>query len=197
MKTIALTLALALVIVVTAGTSVEDRLRALENHTASRLRTLENHVTALEAENIALKADNVALKNTRIQEGLIGEIRMFGLEPCPGGWEEAKNAQGRIPVFRPTGGSALQYFGKPLKVNETYRLAPHDHPVTLKDPGHTHKLPIKKWYGGSDDDAGAGMDSKESLSSDLAKTGISVSVGDSTGDPYPLIYVVVCTPTGR
>jgi hypothetical protein len=35
---------------------------------------------------------------------------------------------------------------------------------------------------------------KDPLSSEQAKTGISVSIGDNTGEAYPLVYVVVCTP---
>jgi hypothetical protein len=180
-------------IVATAGASIEERLLALESHTAA----LESHTIALKADNIALKAGTVALKNSRIQvsEGLIGEIRMFGLDSCPGGWEEATNMQGRIPVFRPTGGLPLQVFGNPLKVNETNRVGPHAHPATVKDPGHVHKLPIR-----SDgnllgaDSADTGPPFPNAYSSLSAKTGITVSIGDITGEAYPLVYVVVCTP---
>jgi hypothetical protein len=134
--------ALALIVALTAGASIEERLLALESHTAA----LEADNAALKADNVVLKADSVALKNSRIQvsEGLIGEIRMFGLDSCPVGWIEANNTQGRIPVFRPTGGLPLQVFGNPLKVNETNRVGPHAHPATVKDPGHSHKLPVSR-----------------------------------------------------
>ena len=134
--------------------ALESHTAALESHTAAleadkaALKAdnaaLKADTAALKADTVALKADNVALKNSRVQvsEGFIGEIRMFGLDSCPVGWTETKNMQGRIPVFRPTGGLPLQILGNPLKVNETNRVGPHTHPTTVNDPGHDHKLPI-------------------------------------------------------
>jgi hypothetical protein len=179
--------ALALIVALTAGASIEERLLALEADNA-----------ALKADNVALKADTVALKNSRIQvsEGLIGEIRMFGLESCPVGWTETKNMHGRIPVFRPTGGLPLQVFGNPLKANETSRVGPHAHPITVNDPDHSHELPIGPYgdYVGNPHATSGGPVQPQALSSKEAKTGIKVSIGDNSGEAYPLIYVVVCTP---
>ena len=114
-----------LTFIAAAETSVEDR-----------MRVLERRLSSLEAENDALKF------KLQLSDGLVGEIRMFGLNACPPGWQEVTNAQGRIPVFRPTGTQALQMFGTPLKPNETLSVPPHSHTATVNDPGHDHQLPI-------------------------------------------------------
>jgi hypothetical protein len=208
--------ALALLVALTAGASIEERLLALESHTAALeadkaalkadtvalkadKAALKAETAALKADTVALKADSVALKNSRAQvsEGLIGEIRMFGLDSCPVGWTETKNMQGRIPVFRPTGGLPLQVLGNPLKVNETNHVGPHTHPTTVNDPGHDHKLPIYTnavpGKAGYSDQYYPYKDSTQ-LSSMSAKTGITVTTSENKGDSFPFVYVVVCTP---
>jgi uncharacterized membrane protein len=67
---------------------------------------------------------------------LTGEIRFFGLENCPFGYEEVNSTRGYMIVSRPAGGKSMQYFGKPLKSGEASRVAPHTHKTTVTDPGH-------------------------------------------------------------
>ena len=119
------------------GSVVEDRLSALENT-----------VSSLKAANIALKAAAAAATaaaveaTLKLSDGVLGELRMFGLRECPTGWQEVTNTQGRIPVFRPTGAEALKMFGTPLKPNETNRVGPHTHTASVNDPGHGHNSPL-------------------------------------------------------
>jgi hypothetical protein len=105
--------------------------------------------------------------------------------------------QGRIPVFRPTGGLPLQVFGNPLKVNETNRVGPHTHPTAVNDPGHDHKLPITSFEYRGSTFTGLNSGNPTQLSSSSGKTGITVTVSENKGEPFPFVYVVVCTPVAQ
>jgi regulator of replication initiation timing len=120
---------------------------------------------AIGAENKALRSDVDALKSQRMSDtpnnepapdplrsestagnqtsseqtsgDLAGEIRFFGLDNCPFGWEEVNRTRGYMIVSRPLGAKSMQYFGTPLKSGETSRAgAPHTHTTTVTDPGH-------------------------------------------------------------
>jgi regulator of replication initiation timing len=128
-------------------------------------RALGAENKAIGAENRALRSDVDVLKSQRMPEApnnestpdplrnestaetsskqlqttgdLAGEIRFFGLENCPFGWEEVNSTRGYMIVSRPAGAKSMQYFGKPLKSGETSRAgAPHTHKTTVTDPGH-------------------------------------------------------------
>jgi hypothetical protein len=51
------------------------------------------------------------------------------------------------------------------------------------------------WRGLLDD--GFSFNLKKEVSSEAAKTNITVSVSENDGEPFPLVYVVICTPLSQ
>jgi regulator of replication initiation timing len=142
--------------------SMREEISELKTH----YKQLKAENRALGAENKVLRSDVDALKSQRMpdtpnnestpdplrnesstetspkqlqtkSDDLAGEIRFFGLDNCPFGWEEANRTRGYMIVSRPLGAKSMQYFGKPLKSGESSRAgAPHTHTTTVTDPGH-------------------------------------------------------------
>jgi hypothetical protein len=130
---------LATTLICSADSSVEERLRTLEDG----LRQLLTKNTALEADNAAMKADNVAMQAQR-SVSTAGELKMFigGHTTCPDGYREPNVTQGMLLVGRPRNGKTGAAFNRPLDAGEVGRTPEHSHTVNVDDPGHTHSSTV-------------------------------------------------------
>jgi hypothetical protein len=192
-----LVLALALAIFATAHTSVEERLRALEDEIA------------------AIKADNAAMKASTA-----GRLEIFvdGRAICPEGYSEPNITQGMMLVGRPKNGKTGAVFNRPFDAGEIGRTPAHSHAVSVNDPGHTHvglvndpghphpvpihhASPSTLEWGANPANNGSPVNN---MNTNTSKTGISVenlpanssievSIDDNkAGEHYPLVYVLIC-----
>jgi hypothetical protein len=112
-------LAVALVIFAAADTSVEERLRALEEkNSVLEAKVQEDHkkITALEASTA-------------------GRLEMFvdGRTICPEGYREPNITQGMMLVGRPKNGKTGAIFNRPFDAGEIGRTPRHTHPVSVNE----------------------------------------------------------------
>lgn len=147
-----------------------------------------------------------------------GEIKLYfnsTQKACPPGWEEVKASQGYVLVGRPVGGqTGAAKGGPPLTPEEDGRVGPHTHTAVATDKGHKHELDVKDTghdhyeHTGKE---GFGFDTgrrRSGFSGDPTRTGvgyaniaasmktgnaqIDVTVQQSKGSDYPLVYVLIC-----
>ena len=114
---------------------------------------LESMQTAHDAHTAELRELRAKLENntkremsaprgdeTAPRDDELGELRIFGIDSCPPGYEEVNTTRGFMLVSRPEGGKALQTLNTALKAGEKYRVGPHSHTATVHDPGHSHTI---------------------------------------------------------
>jgi hypothetical protein len=191
----------ALITFAAADTSVEERLRALEQ----RNSVLEAKVEKLSAEKGELPA---------------GALLTFadGRTVCPEGTIEPAHLKGRMMTTIPVNGTSGAVFNRPFDAGEIGRTPAHSHAVSVNDPGHTHVgvvndpghahsiayYPDTGGFGGHPPTDHGQTPSNGHFYTNASKTGITVDNlpakssievsidANDAGEHYPLVYVLLC-----
>jgi hypothetical protein len=74
---------------------------ALSTTEVGMLATMSSQIQELQAEVAHLKENHV-------QDDEPGEIRLFGVDACPTGYEQVNATKGSLLMSKPTGGHALE-----------------------------------------------------------------------------------------
>jgi hypothetical protein len=190
----------ALITFAAADTSMEERMRALEQ----RNSVLEAKVEKLSAEKGELPA---------------GALLTFadGRTVCPEGTIEPAHLKGRMMTTIPINGTSGAVFNRPFDAGEMGRTPAHSHAVSVNDPGHNHvnivndpghvhAAYLMQDRQGNPPGHGDGKDGsrKINVETNSSKTGISVVAlpaksdievsidANDAGEHYPLVYVLLC-----
>jgi hypothetical protein len=197
----------ALITFAAADTSVEERLRALEE------KTQKDH-----EEISALKAQLMNATPTLPAGALL--TFADGRTVCPEGTIEPAHLKGRMMTTIPINGTSGAVFNRPFDAGEIGRTPAHSHAVSVNDPGHNHVNIVNDpghmhgldlW---NDPGATAGgqywgpstdvQPPYNDCTTNTSKTGISVVAlpakssievsidANDAGEHYPLVYVLLC-----
>jgi hypothetical protein len=202
-----LALLLSLIIFAAADTSVEERLRALEETTQKD----HEEISALKAQLVNATPALPA-----------GALLTFadGRTKCPIGYAEPAHLKGRMMTTIPINGTSGAVFNRPFDAGEVGRTPAHSHAVSVNDPGHNHENIVNDpghghkvkdihkdgEHGPSKEvqhteGGGYGVTLPDSTTNKTgividnlpAKSSIKVSIDvNDAGEHHPLVYVLLC-----